>query len=182
MTFSNNSSTKIFKKVVKKSKGLSKQIKNLFSYQLVWDHIKLMTIFFNYFYILAFSSFQLLQKCSIVVTLLKVSLIKLLFHYYTELLSVLASIFKKQAYHICMLCITIMKEMMNFLIIFNDVMLLIQIIQSFKKVSYCLIIKYERFSSVCNRHRHVIKLQSELKSENKKVEWVYRRHLSHKII
>ena len=114
--------------------------------------------------------------------LLRINFMKLLFYYHTELLSVFVNIFKKQAYHIYMFHIIIMKKMMNFLIIFNNVMLLIQIIQSFKKVSHCLIIKHERFSSVCNEHKHVIKLQSELKSENERVEQACRRHLSHKIV
>ena len=69
-----------------------------------------------------------------------------------------------------MFCITIMKKIMNFLIIFNNVMLLIQIIQLFKKVSHYFIIKHERFSNVCNKHKHAIKLQNELKNENKKIE------------
>ena len=71
---------------------------------------------------------------------------------------------------------------MNFLIIFNNIMFLIQIIQLFKKVSHCFVIKHERFSSVCNKHKHVIKLQNELKSENKEVEQIYKRHFNHKII
>ena len=129
-----------------------------------------MTIFFDCSHILAFSSFQLLQKHLIVVILLRVSLMKLFFHYHTELLPVLANIFKKQVYHICMFCITIMRKVMNLLIIFNDVMFLIQIIQLFKKISHHLIIKHERSSSICNRHRHVVKLQSELRSENRKAE------------
>ena len=69
-----------------------------------------------------------------------------------------------------MFCIIIMKEMMNFLIIFNNVMFLIQIIQLFKKISHYFIIKYEKFSSVCNEHKHVIKLQNKLRSENRETE------------
>ena len=102
--------------------------------------------------------------------LFKVNLIKLFFHYHTKLLLVFTNIFKKQMYHICMFCIIIMKKTMNFLIIFNDVMLFIQIIQSFKEVSHHFIIKHERFSSVCNEHKHAVKLQNELKNENEKVE------------
>ena len=103
-------------------------------------------------------------------TLLRISLTKLFFYYHTELLLVLVNIFKEQAYYICMFHIIIMRKTANFLIIFNNVMFLIQIIQSFKKVSHCFIIKYERFSSICNRHKHAIKLQNELRSENEKAE------------
>ena len=141
-----------------------------------------MTIFFNCLHILAFSSFQLLQKHSIVVILLRISFTKLLFHYHTKLLPVLASIFKEQVHHICMFHITIMKKMMNLLIIFNNIMLLIQIIQSFKKVSHHFIIKHGKFSSIYNEHKHAIKLQSELKSENKKIKQACKRYLNHKII
>ena len=59
---------------------------------------------------------------------------------------------------------------MNFLIIFNNIMFFIQIIQLFKKVNHYFVIKHERFNSIYNEHKHVIKLQSELKNENKKVK------------
>ena len=129
-----------------------------------------MIIFFNCFHILAFNSFQLFQKCLIIMTLLKVNLMKLFFHCHIKLLSILASIFKKQVYYIYMFHIIIIKKMMNFLIIFNNIMFFIQIIQLFKKVNHCLVIKHERFSSICNKHKHVIKLQNELRNENKKTE------------
>ena len=141
-----------------------------------------MTIFFNCFHIFTFSSFQLFQKCLIVVTLLRINFMKLFFHYHTKLLLVLASIFKEQVHHIYMFCITIMKEMTNLLIIFNDIMLLIQIIQLFKKISHHFIIKHERFSSVCNKHKHVIKLQNELRSENEKTKQICKKHFNHKIV
>ena len=73
-------------------------------------------------------------------------------------------------HYICMFCIIIIKEIINFLIIFNDVMFFIQIIQSFKKINHHLVIKHERFNSICNKHKHVIKLQNELKSENEETE------------
>ena len=83
---------------------------------------------------------------------------KLFFHYHIKLLSVFVNIFKKQVYYIYMFCIIIMKKMINFLIIFNNFILFIQIIQLFKKVSHHFIIKYEKFSNVCNKHKHMIKL------------------------
>ena len=73
-------------------------------------------------------------------------------------------------YHICMFYIIIMKKTTNFLIIFNNVMFFIQIIQLFKKVSHHFIIKHERFSNICNEHKHAVKLQSELKNENEKIK------------
>ena len=81
-----------------------------------------------------------------------------------------------------MFYIIIMKEMTNFLIIFNDVMLFIQIIQLFKKISHYFVIKHEKFNSIYNRHKHVIKLQNELKSENEKIEQVCKKYFNHKII
>ena len=78
--------------------------------------------------------------------------------------------------------ITIMREIINFLIIFNNVMFFIQIIQLFKKINHCFIIKHERFSSVYNEHKHVIKLQNELKNENKRIEQACKRHLNYKIV
>ena len=114
--------------------------------------------------------------------LLRINFTKLFFHYHTELLPVFASIFKKQAHYIHMFYIIIMKKIVNFLIIFNNIMLFIQIIQSFKEISHHLVIKHERFSSICNRYKHAVKLQNELKSKNKETEQVYRKHFNYKII
>ena len=72
--------------------------------------------------------------------------------------------------------------MINLLIIFNDVMFFIQIIQSFKKISHCFVIKYERFSSICNKHKHAVKLQNELRNENEKTEQACKKHLNHEIV
>ena len=148
MAFMSSSVLKIWRKFINESLSINILIKLACFCYCCWNHIKLLTIKFDFIHILASFHLNLLQLFTNLLYLHDIWIMPFFLHLSAEALPVSLLIIREHLNNLCTCCIAVMREMLKLLSLLKAI-LLTKILKMFQKVGNILFFKQRKVLCVC---------------------------------